>query len=430
MARPRCDPFDAAAILAALASGKTTPLRAYEDYACEAARPYARSTFELIMRRVQGGDPGMSPAPLETEAEADTRRAAYWAARLKVKASIVTTCADNASLRVKGGSLIVFDGERSLKYAAGGKHPAAIVMAGWGGLVSIEAMRFCASHRIAIVALDWMRDLLTVMTPAPKASAAILRAQAAADPAWIAKAVVHMKIANAARVGALPSGKAREFMHAVEAAVSVQDAMTIEAQAGRVSWPGAPTLRWQDGKRIPYVWKQPWLGRTRIDMRVKRYATHPINAMLNVVFAVTGARLAAYLVAEGAQPAIGFLHADKPGRWSLAWDAIEPMRPSIEASVFDFIAANRFSAADFMVVRGGRGSIRLADNLLSRPCRRMRSLTRGPEGRLCPDGRSCPRCAGAPLPCAEAPRSAHPEAVGLTPLFALAHAATSVSTKT
>ena len=69
--------------------------------------------------------------------------------------------------------------------------------------MSIEAIRFCASHRIAVVALDWMHDFLTIMPPAPKASAAILRAQVMADPAWIARRVVQMKIESAGRVGAL-----------------------------------------------------------------------------------------------------------------------------------------------------------------------------------------------------------------------------------
>jgi CRISPR/Cas system-associated endonuclease Cas1 len=51
---------------------------------------------------------------------------------------------------------------------------------------------------------------------------------------------------------------------------------------------------------------------------VKRYATHPVNAMLNAVFSVTAGRLVAVLQAAGTHPAIGFLHADKAGRWSLA----------------------------------------------------------------------------------------------------------------
>jgi CRISPR associated protein Cas1 len=44
---------------------------------------------------------------------------------------------------------------------------------------------------------------------------------------------------------------------------------------------------------------------------------------------------------------IGFLHADRKGRNSLVWDAIEPLRPSIDACVFAFIARREFSRSDF-----------------------------------------------------------------------------------
>jgi hypothetical protein len=236
MGRPRCDPFDAAAIIEAISTGETTPLKAYQDYAATAARPYARSTFETYLRgherlgslrvsrtssSIERGDllaarqrppqaqqstlkawspalpetrPVVPRAPHAIDAAADAESDAFWGARLAVKSRVVTTEADNASLTVKGGSLFVHDGDRRLRYDAGAKMPAAIVMAGWGGSVSVEALRFCASHRIAIVVLDWMRDLLTVMPGAPHAAAATLRAQVLADPAWIAARVVKAKL--------------------------------------------------------------------------------------------------------------------------------------------------------------------------------------------------------------------------------------------
>jgi CRISPR associated protein Cas1 len=58
------------------------------------------------------------------------------------------------------------------------------------------------------------------------------------------------------------------------------------------------------------------------------------------------------------------LHADKPGRFSLAYDAIEPLRPAIEASVFSFIRSNRFGANDFIRVRDAHGSLRIAESFL------------------------------------------------------------------
>ena len=372
MGRPRCDPFDAAAIIAAIGKGETTPLRAYQAYASTAARPYARASFESYLRRHERlgpspkPGPAVPPAPHAIDAAADAESDAFWGARLAVKSRVVTTEADNASLTVKGGSLFVHDGERRLRYDAGARMPAAIVMAGWGGFVSVEALRFCASHRIAVVVLDWMRDLLTVMPGAPRAAAAMLRAQALADPAWIASRVVLAKIENAVRAGALASDEAVRFIDAARRATTVQEAMIVEAQAARVSWgDSAPKLQWRAGSpRVPPAWKEPVLARQRADLRVKRYATHPVNAMLNAVFSVTAGRLVAALQAAGAHPAIGFLHADKLGRWSLAWDAIEPLRPSIEASLFAFIRRHQFSGGDFIRVHDSRGSIRLGSNLL------------------------------------------------------------------
>jgi len=58
-------------------------------------------------------------------------------------------------------------------------------------------------------------------------------------------------------------------------------------------------------------------------------------------------RLAKALAAKGLALPIGYLHADKKGRNSLVWDAIEPLRPSIDAKVFAFVEAHEFARRDF-----------------------------------------------------------------------------------
>jgi hypothetical protein len=55
MGRPLRDPFDMLAIIADLDAGKTRPLKAYQEYASVAARPYARSTFELLLQQARRG---------------------------------------------------------------------------------------------------------------------------------------------------------------------------------------------------------------------------------------------------------------------------------------------------------------------------------------------------------------------------------------
>jgi len=347
--RPRCDVFDARAIRAAIERGEISERAAYLDYAATAARPYARSTFSVLLKR---GD-AIEPKPQC----ADTLE--RWRERAAVKPRILSL-SPGGGLRVQAGALIAFDSAQRLVYTRAAKPPSAIVLSSAGGFVSIEAVRFCARANVAIVALNRAHGFLTVMTGAPKASAATLRMQVRADPTPIARAIVAAKIGALARAGALR--RTAQFMSALDRAASLDQIRNVEAQASRVAWPDTPALQWEKGP-VPSDWRSPWLMRTRLDAKGKRAARHPLNAMLNAAFAVTAGRLAAYIAAAGLSPAIGFLHADKPGRWSLAWDAIEPLRPMIEARAFRFVARERFAPDDF--IRAPDGSLRLAPGLLS-----------------------------------------------------------------
>jgi CRISPR-associated endonuclease Cas1 len=351
MARPRCDPVPLA-IRAAIERGETTERAAYVDYAATAARPYARSTFTLMFKKTRAIEHeaarGGVPIPRPD-----------WRERAPVKPRVLSL-SPGGGLRVQKGGLIAFDGARTLTYTRAAKPPLAIVLSSAGGFVSIEAIRFCARANVAIVALDRAHAFLTVMTGAPKASARLIRAQVRAEPVTIARAIIAAKFAAMRHAGAL--ARCDHFANALNRAGTIDQVRIVEAQASRIAWPHAPALQWDKGP-VPSDWKAPWLMRTRLDAKGKRGARHPINAMLNAAFAVTAGRLAAYLAAAGLSPAIGFLHSDKAGRYSLSWDAIEPLRPWIEARLFRFVARERFAPDDFN--RMPDGSLRLAPGLLS-----------------------------------------------------------------
>src|ERR1700677_1057607 len=120
MGRPRCDPIDVPTVLSALASGRLTPFHAYREYAATAARPYARASWEGILkqaRRSRQDCPhsvlavtplGQAQRELDP-ASLDAASDAYWEQFLRIKSRVLTTVHDNASLRVKGGALIVCD---------------------------------------------------------------------------------------------------------------------------------------------------------------------------------------------------------------------------------------------------------------------------------------------------------------------------------
>jgi CRISPR/Cas system-associated endonuclease Cas1 len=110
-------------------------------------------------------------------------------------------------------------------------------------------------------------------------------------------------------------------------------------------------MRWREAGHIPPSWKLPFSQRRRLDRKFSRHATDPINALLNLALAVTIGRLVVALAARGFNPAIGVLH--KSPRWPLAYDVIEPLRPHVEAAVFDFIDRRPFAPDEFIRVNDG-----------------------------------------------------------------------------
>jgi CRISP-associated protein Cas1 len=353
MSRQRCDPFDVRAMRLAIEGG-ASERALYLAYASTAGRPYARSTFSLMVRRKVTPEPKPEPPTCTEIAE-------RWRERVAVKPRILSL-GPGGGLRVQRGALIAFDGETRIEYTKAAKPPSAIVLSTAGGFVSIEVVRFCARARCAIVALDRAHGLISIMGASGTVNARLTRAQVNADPLPIARAIVAAKIEAMRHAGAIKVHES--YMNALGRAATLDHVRMIEAQAARVAWPDPPLMKWERGS-VPPDWRAPWLARSRIDARgrPKRGARHPLNACLNATFSVSSGRLAAYLAASGFAPAIGFLHADKRGRYSLAWDAIEPLRPGIEARLFRFVEAERFAVLDF--VRVPDGSIRLAPSLLS-----------------------------------------------------------------
>ena len=69
--------------------------------------------------------------------------------------------------------------------------------------------------------------------------------------------------------------------------------------------------------------------------------------------AIVAAQLTRSLAANGFDPACGFLHADAPGRYSLAYDVMELLRADIDAKMFAWIASHTWKRPDFPVTPEG-----------------------------------------------------------------------------
>jgi CRISP-associated protein Cas1 len=106
-------------------------------------------------------------------------------------------------------------------------------------------------------------------------------------------------------------------------------------------------LREAKGGNLPRSWLRFANRNKGAQFLGNKHAAHPINAMLNYAYVVEAGRLAKALAARGMALPIGFLHSDKTGRNSLVWDAIEPLRPVIDARVFAYVRSREFARADF-----------------------------------------------------------------------------------
>jgi CRISPR-associated protein Cas1 len=239
-------------------------------------------------------------------------------------------------------------------------------------------------------------------------SPAVIRAQCAADPLIVAREIVRRKIEAELRAAA-KLYELGEWLDRVEGARTLAALRVVEAKAAFAYWRhfSAMGLREAKNGNLPRAWLR-FAGRNKgAAFLGNQHAAHPVNAMLNYAYVVEAGRLAKALHARGLALTIGFLHADKAGRNSLVWDAIEPRRPEIDARVFAYLRAHEFKRADFTLA--GRSTVRLkppiASTLLSAVLSAPREIEQAADAMLqmietgapvlkpiyCPDRRGRPR---------------------------------------
>ena len=98
----------------------------------------------------------------------------------------------------------------------------------------------------------------------------------------------------------------------------------------------------------------PFTGRTR------RPPRDEVNALLSFVYSIMGQDISGALNGVGLDPQVGFLHADRPGRDSLAQDLLEEFRPWLaDRLVLSLINRKQLRSKDF--VTESSGAVRMSD---------------------------------------------------------------------
>jgi CRISPR-associated protein Cas1 len=88
--------------------------------------------------------------------------------------------------------------------------------------------------------------------------------------------------------------------------------------------------------------------------RSRRPPLDPVNALLSYLYVILSHDVRAALESVGLDPAVGYLHRDRPGRYSLALDLMEELRPVLaDRLVLTLINRQQVSSKDFILKENG-----------------------------------------------------------------------------
>ncbi|HDQ99805.1 MAG TPA: type I-C CRISPR-associated endonuclease Cas1 [candidate division WOR-3 bacterium] len=157
------------------------------------------------------------------------------------------------------------------------------------------------------------------------------RADDLAASARIARAVVLAKVANC-RTALMRAG--RDHADTTDARALTAASAELSRIAGEVTAEAAlDSLRGREGDaaRVYFgVFDHLIVAQKesfRFHERSRRPPLDSINALLSFLYAMLAHDVASALESVGLDPAVGFLHRDRPGRPSLALDLMEELRP-------------------------------------------------------------------------------------------------------
>jgi CRISPR-associated endonuclease Cas1 len=284
-------------------------------------------------------------------------------------------------ITVHRGHLTVHDGigrnRQTRRYHRATSKLRRLVLIGHTGYITLDALRWLHDIGAALIQVDVDAQLITTSTVRGPGHAALRRAQALATTSHtgveIARSLLEAKVAGqASLLDELPAGaQARETMtrclHSIADAPDLAALVRAEAEAAGAYWDAwsgvSVPLGSGDVERVPEHWRT-FGKRHSLLSNGPRLACNPPNAILNYLYALLEAETTLACHAVGLDPLIGIFHTDQRSRASLALDAMEAVRPIIDAYVLALVTQRTLSREDFVETR--QGACRLTPRLAER----------------------------------------------------------------
>jgi CRISPR-associated protein Cas1 len=279
----------------------------------------------------------------------------------------VTT--EGASMRKDGENLVVeVDGSERARVPF---HMLASLVVFGGIYVSPPLMQACAAGGITIVLLDRAGRFQARIEGPVTGNVLLRRAQYRASdrPEEIVRSFIIGKIANQ-RAVLMRSLRDYGDDHDQETREAVETAIKRLARLMRLtefSNEGLDSLRGYEGEAaslyfgvFDHLIRSPdagmrWTGRSR------RPPLDPVNALLSFLYTLLTHDCRSAAESVGLDPAVGFLHRDRPGRPSLALDLMEELRPVLaDRLALSLINRRQLREKDFE--RRDGGAVMMSDD--------------------------------------------------------------------
>lgn len=276
----------------------------------------------------------------------------------------VTT--EGAGLRKDGENLVAeIDGAERARVPF---HMLTSLVAFGAIYLSPALVAHCAAGGITVVLLDRNGRFRARIEGPVTGNVLLRRAQYRASdmPDDIVRALVGGKIANQRNVLLRALRDHGEEM-AADAKTAIDDAAARLARIlRRVEYgdDGSDALRGAEGEAAQFYFavldhliRSPdpelrWRGRSR------RPPLDPMNALLSFLYTLLTHDCRSAAESVGLDPAVGFLHRDRPGRPSLALDLMEELRPVLaDRLALSLVNRRQLRARDFEVRDGGAVSL-------------------------------------------------------------------------
>jgi CRISPR-associated endonuclease Cas1 len=283
---------------------------------------------------------------------------------------VITLFGYGIKVNVDRGHLIIQDGigvvRREARLPRVGHGLQRLVVIGSDGMVSLAALRWLADQDSAFVMLDRDGKVLLTTGPVRPSDARLRRSQALAESTGaslqLTRELIVQKLSGQAKVSRDQLKRSdiescilsfRSQVDVAKEASTIRQCESLGAKAYWSAWGDIPVaFPRNELQRVPRHW-QVFGSRESPLTNSPRLAVNPANAILNYLYAVLEAEARLAATALGLDPGLGVLHLDSRTRDSLASDLMEPVRPLVDAYLFDWLSRGPLKRDWFFEERNG-----------------------------------------------------------------------------